>query len=526
MGRSNVQSEEPEEGASAPGVALEEYVDSLINQEEEFYDDANLTGLGKLQLQIWLTFEDTSYSVFARIIQSYIMFLIFLSTGVMLVQSEAPCYWDGTLGDGNQPYARLCDPRPEMADEPISYFILESICIISFTIELVLRLFASPATVGVVKFCTSPMNIIDLVAIVPYYLELPARVGASAGGGDLSWLRVVRLIRIARILKVTKSLHGFQVLIRTLGRSSVPLLMLVGFVAILCFLFASIAALFEQGTWEADEEYDPYGYWIDLQGEYTGFENMLIGWYWCVQTLTSVGYGSPTPKYPMGKVVGTLAAMGGVIVLSLPITIIGANFEMEFQSSRRWADFQRRSRVVRCSQATRNGTRTVQLPAAEKKTFFGKVEAKDENFADQAHNLQADLDSLLGDHFVALRERVDTMLAAHSDTLAKQLHTDVKAMLKTSGQTPRKVKAITAAFKFVGRARLAANAAAELRGAAEGSGDGAAAAAPPQSELPSEPPSEPSKPLHSPGEGGQEMKLQDAGAAVYSPDDRRLRAES
>ena len=402
----------------AAGVELDEYINNLINEDEIFFDDGELTGLAKLQVSIWLTFEDSTYSTFARILQTCIMFLIFLSTGVMLMQSEAPCYWNGELGDGQQPYIRLCDKRPSMQDEPGVYFILESICIISFTIELSLRLFASPATVGLLRFSTSPMNIIDLIAIIPYYLELPARFGTTAGA-DLSWLRVVRLIRIARILKVTKSLHGFQVLIRTLGRSSVPLLMLIGFIAILCFLFASLAALFEQGEWEAFEGYDPYGYWIDVQGDMTGFENMLVGWYWCVQTLTSVGYGSPTPRTPAGKVVGTFAAMGGVIVLSLPITIIGANFEMEFQFSRKWAAFQRRSRVARCAQVTRNGTRLVALPAPEKNTIFGKVGARDEHFADQMYNLQADVDTLVSEHFVNLREKVDSMLAVHNETLTR-----------------------------------------------------------------------------------------------------------
>lgn len=55
----------------------------------------------------------------------------------------------------------------------------------------------------------------------------------------------------------------------------------------------------------------------------TSFVSNLMGWYWCVQTLTSVGYGDIFPLTLAGRVVAVFATIGGLITLALPITIIG-----------------------------------------------------------------------------------------------------------------------------------------------------------------------------------------------------------
>ena len=297
-----------------------------------------------------------------------------------------------------------------------------------------MRLFGCPATIGVYRFLfKSPMNVVDLVAIVPYYIELPARIAVfNDEGGDAvgvpTFLRVARLVRVARILKVTKSMDGFKILLRTLAASFVPICMLLSFVGLLCFLFASLIYAFERGDWKTSDSHAPLGYWFGVDDAPTSFPSIFDGWYWCVQTLTSVGYGDIYPLSAIGKLVGSLAALGGLLVLALPITIIGANFDEEFEKTHRWEEFKTRSRVVAYNTASRSGTRKPPMLGFTWRFWRGRQplpHASDSHFCDQTYNVQADLDVLLSEHYAQAREKFQGVLVRHSDMLSTRLKSEV-----------------------------------------------------------------------------------------------------
>ena len=69
---------------------------------------------------------------------------------------------------------RVCRKRlePLEAGGPFHFFVLETICIFTFTMEFLLRMLASPATIGLRTFLTTVPNLIDLVAIIPFYIDL------------------------------------------------------------------------------------------------------------------------------------------------------------------------------------------------------------------------------------------------------------------------------------------------------------------------------------------------------------------
>ena len=114
----------------------------------------------------------------------------------------------------------------ELDDGRSPYFEIEAFCIIVFTIEYLLRLFCSPQGPGVLTYITTLSNIIDLVSIVPWYLE---RALTGSNLGVLSVLRLLRLTRITRIFKMSKNFQALIMLLRSLRKSGPALLMLFAF---------------------------------------------------------------------------------------------------------------------------------------------------------------------------------------------------------------------------------------------------------------------------------------------------------
>ena len=107
---------------------------------------------------------------------------------------------------------------------------LDAVCIGVFTLEFVLRLAASPATIGLNNFLCSAFNWIDVIAIAPFYVDVLLTVAqADTGGGlkSLAVLRIVRLARVLRVLKFSKSISWVMVLIRTVYKSLSAMVLII-----------------------------------------------------------------------------------------------------------------------------------------------------------------------------------------------------------------------------------------------------------------------------------------------------------
>jgi len=91
-----------------------------------------------------------------------------------------------------------------------------------------------------VGFFTGLANIIDIVAILPWYIEIV--IASLAGEGTslsfLSVLRIIRIFRIARLFKFSKNLQGLMILARTLQKSATALAMLIFFILITLIVFS------------------------------------------------------------------------------------------------------------------------------------------------------------------------------------------------------------------------------------------------------------------------------------------------
>lgn len=207
------------------------------------------------------------------------------------------------------------EQRPEMVTKPI-LTLVEGICVVWFTFEFLVRIVCCPDKVLFVK---NTLNIIDFVAILPFYLEMGLSSLPSKAASDvLGFLRVVRFVRILRIFKLTRHFVGLRVLGHTLRASANEFLLLVIFLALGVLIFATMIYYAERIGAQPD---DPNP---------THFKNIPISFWWAVVTMTTLGYGDMYPQTWLGMMVGALCALAGVLTIAMPVPVIVNNFGMYY----------------------------------------------------------------------------------------------------------------------------------------------------------------------------------------------------
>ena len=197
---------------------------------------------------------------------------------------------------------------------------MEGICVICFTIDLVVRAVTTPK---LKRFLTSFMNAIDLLAVAPWYIELI--IGAGDGGVQLQFLRVIRMSRVLRVFKVAKYSDSLQMVGTALVKSKDALVLLGMLLVIFVLLFASAIFLAEQAhcTYSEKDERWVYKGLDGLDGVKTPFQSIFSSLWWAIVTLSTVGYGDDIPEGIAGKVVGMVCMMMGVYALAFPTVLIG-----------------------------------------------------------------------------------------------------------------------------------------------------------------------------------------------------------
>ena len=178
----------------------------------------------------------------------------------------------------------------------LAFDVLEWFFTILFTLEYVLRILIIKQPL---KYVFSFYGLIDLLSIVPTYLGIFVQ-----GTGSLMVVRSLRLLRVFRVLKLTRYLgEGTQLWEAILASRR----------KILVFLFVVLTASMIMGT-----------LMFMIEGPEHGFTSIPRSIYWAIVTLTTVGYGDISPSTAIGQFVASIIMVLGYGIIAVPTGIVTA----------------------------------------------------------------------------------------------------------------------------------------------------------------------------------------------------------
>ncbi len=209
--------------------------------------------------------------------------------------------------------AVIVETLPGLSPQMIEGLALfDTVSVLVFTVEYGLRLWVCTEqqtgtnghpVLGRLKYMISPLALIDLIAIVPFYLAMFVTL-------DLRFLRIFRLLRLLKLTRYSPAIETFAAVLKSQRR---PLAAAVMVMMMLLVFASSVVFLFERGAQPEAFASIPHAMW------------------WGLATLTTVGYGDVTPVTAGGRVFGALIMILGVGMFALPAGILTSGFTREIK---------------------------------------------------------------------------------------------------------------------------------------------------------------------------------------------------
>lgn len=178
------------------------------------------------------------------------------------------------------------------------FIIAEWVITILFSIEYILRIVSIQKPKN---YIFSFYGIVDFLSTIPTYLAL------FMGGGNLFFaIRALRLLRVFRVLKITRYIGESRMLISALKNSRVKIFVFLFAVVVICIIMGTVMHL--------------------VEGEAGGFDNIPLSIYWCIVTLTTVGFGDIAPITPLGRFIASFIMITGYGIIAVPTGIVSAEY--------------------------------------------------------------------------------------------------------------------------------------------------------------------------------------------------------
>jgi hypothetical protein len=250
----------------------------------------------------------------------------------------------------------ILETVPEIyAASPDAWSALEVICTAIFTMEYSARLaVCAEASQTYLSFVLTPMNIFDLMAVIPFYIE--AVLTDILGFEDSPALRIFRLVRLARVIRIFK-LGRYATAMRLFGEalagSTTAISVLIFLLCMGVVLFSSALFYIEKLSCpevdmltatqvvkynsECADDFNrgfapSFGLCCTEESAPNDFPSIISTFWWSLVTMTSVGYGEVYPRTAAGKCVGFVAMLVGMVLIALPVAIVGQKFQDVYDS--------------------------------------------------------------------------------------------------------------------------------------------------------------------------------------------------
>jgi voltage-gated potassium channel len=188
---------------------------------------------------------------------------------------------------------------------------IEIVSVIIFSIEYIIRLWTADRKYPgskhpYIKYFFSVLAIIDLAAILPFYLPFVTSL-------DLRFLRILRILRMFRIFKLGHYSESMLIIGRVLKKEKEKLITTIVLTIVMIFVASTLM------------------YYVENPAQPETFTNIIETTWWSIATFTTIWYGDVYPITVAGKILGGLISLLGIMLIALPSGIICSGFMTELE---------------------------------------------------------------------------------------------------------------------------------------------------------------------------------------------------